>query len=159
MLDTPHITQSPSQLIASIHLSAVPWAKMREVMGPGLAELREAVGAQGLRVIGPWFNHHLRRPTDTFDFEICLPVAMPVSAVGRVRPGEIRAATVARTVHHGPFDGLGSAWGELQAWILAQGHAAGADFWECYLVGPETSADPAAWRTELNQPLAVVKPS
>ena len=27
------------------------------------------------------------------------------------------------------------------------------DLWERYLVGPETSLDPAHWRTELNEPL------
>jgi hypothetical protein len=25
--------------------------------------------------------------------------------------------------------------------------------WECYLSGPESSTDPAAWSTELNRPL------
>ena len=152
MLDTPQIIRTASQLTAVIHLT-IPWAKMREVMGPGLAELRSTVAAQGIDATGPWFNHHLRRPTDSFDFEISLPVAGRIAPVGRVKPSELRAASVARTVYQGPYDGLGKAWGEFEAWILRNGHQTATDFWECYLAGPEASADPASWRTELNRPL------
>jgi effector-binding domain-containing protein len=122
-------------------------------MGPGLQELMVAVAAQGVETAGPWFTHHLRMDPETFDFEICVPVSAPVSATGRVRPGELRAATVARTVYHGPYEGLGAAWGEFDAWIAAEGHTPDVDLWECYVTGPESSPDPAAWRTELNRPL------
>ena len=99
------------------------------------------------------FSHHLRMDPATFDFEVGVPVATPVAAAGRVRPGELPAATVARTIYRGDYAGLGSAWGEFGAWISANGHTPGADLWECYLAGPESSPDPAAWRTELNRPL------
>jgi effector-binding domain-containing protein len=155
MLDTPRIIRTEPTLTASIHL-CVPWGEMRSVMGPGIAELKKAVAAQGIATTGPWFNHHLRRPTDSFDFEICLPVATAVKPVGRVKAGEIPATTVARTVHRGGYDGLAAAWGEFEAWILANGHATAEDFWECYLTGPEADADPAAWRTELNRPLVAL---
>jgi effector-binding domain-containing protein len=156
MLETPQIIRTSPQLTAAIHL-CVPWAKMREVMGPGLAELRSTVAAQGVAVTGPWLNHHLRMPTDTLDFRICLPVATPISPAGRVEAHELPAVTVARAVYRGPYDGLGTAWGEFQAWISAQGHATGEDFWECYLSGPDAGPDPASFRTELNRPLTSVK--
>ena len=35
----------------------------------------------------------------------------------------------------------------------AEGLAATGDLYERYLTGPETSPNPADWRTELNQPL------
>jgi effector-binding domain-containing protein len=60
---------------------------------------------------------------------------------------------VARVVYRGPYEGLGAAWGEFDAWIAANGHKPGTDLWECYVAGPESSPDPAAWRTELNRPL------
>jgi effector-binding domain-containing protein len=122
-------------------------------MGPGLAELKAAVAAQSITPTGPWFNHHFRRPTDSFDFEICLPVAARVTPIGRVKAGQLPATTVARTIYHGDYGGLGSAWGEFEAWILANGHTPGSDFWECYVTGPEANADPATWQTELNWPL------
>ncbi|MGH6857571.1 MAG: GyrI-like domain-containing protein [Methylocella sp.] len=156
MLDAPQVIETAPQLTAGIRL-CVAWAEMRKVMGPGLSELKAAVAAQGIATTGPWFDHHFRWPTDTFDFEICLPVAAQVKPVGRVKAGQLPAATVARTIYHGNYDGLGAAWGEFEAWILAKGYKTGPDFWQCYVPGPESNADPATWRTELNQPLIAIK--
>jgi effector-binding domain-containing protein len=83
-----------------------------------------------------------------------VPVDGPVKAAGRVTPGRLPATTVARTVYRGPYEGLGSAWGQFMAWIAAQGHTPAQDLWEVYAAGPESGPDPAAWRTELNRPLA-----
>jgi effector-binding domain-containing protein len=90
---------------------------------------------------------------DIFDFEVGVPVAAPISVAGRVKPGHLPAATVARTVYHGGYEGLASAWGEFMAWITAEGHMPAPNLWECYVAGPESSPDPANWRTELNRPL------
>lgn len=152
MIDTPQIVQTTLQLTAIIPLT-VPRADIQKVMGPGISELMTAVGAQRIAITGPWFTHHLSRPTDVFDFEISVPVAAPVAPVGRVRPGQLPATRVARTTYSGPYEGLGAGWGELRAWIAAEGHTPGPDMWERYITGPETSGDPATWRTELNQPL------
>jgi len=152
MLDTPQIVQTDHQLTAVIHLT-VPREEIRNVMGPGIAEVLAAVAAQGLVANGPWFTHHLKMDPATFDFEVGVPIPSPIAAEGRVRPGHLRAARVARTVYRGPYEGLAGAWGEFEAWIKANGHASAPDLWECYAVGPEARSDPAAWRTELNRPL------
>jgi len=114
-----------------------------------------AVAAQGIAPTGPWFSHHLRMDPITFDFEITVPVGSPVAAVGRVKPGIWPATKVARTVYRGGYEGLGEAWGEFNDWIAAHGHRPGPDYWECYVAGPESTPDPAAWRTELTRPLIV----
>jgi effector-binding domain-containing protein len=88
-----------------------------------------------------------------FDFEVGVPVSKPVAPAGRVEPGELPAATVARTVYHGGYEGLGNAWGEFDRWLAAEGHKAAGSLWECYVSGPESGSDPAKWRTELNRPL------
>ena len=152
MIDTPHVTQTAEAPMAFIHLT-VPRAEIRSVMGPGLAELRAALAAQGTAPSGPWFTHHRRMDPVVFDFEICLPVSCPIVPTGRVEAGCLPAATVARTVLRGGYEGLADAWGRLESWIAAQGHRSAPDLWERYVVGPETSADPAEWRTELNWPL------
>lgn len=156
MLEQPQITQTAAQATAVIRLT-IPRAEIQQVMGPGYRELLAAVAAQGVATTGPWFSHHLRMDPDVFDFEIGVPVAAPVSAAGRVQPGELRAATVARTVYRGPYEGLPAAWGEFMAWVAAQGHAPAPDLWERYVAGPESGPDPAAWRTELNRPLERVE--
>ncbi len=152
MIDTPRIVHTDVQLTAIIRLT-VPREEIREVMGPGHTELMAAVAAQGLTPTGPWFTHHLRMDPKIFDFELGVPVSARVAVAGRVGPGQLAAATVARTIYRGPYEGLGSAWGEFEAWIAAQGHTPAPDLWESYVAGPETGPDPATWRTELNRPL------
>jgi effector-binding domain-containing protein len=152
MIETPRITQTVAQLTASLHLT-VPREEIRNVMGPGLREVREAVAAQGITAVGSWFTHHLRMEPDIFDFEICLPVASPFTTTGRVEAGRWPATTVARTVFHGDYAGLGAAWGEFDVWISGNGYTPRPDLWERYVVGPESGFDPSGWRTELNRPL------
>lgn len=152
MIETPHITQTSTQQTAVVRLT-VPRSEIQHVMGPGISEVMAAIAAQGIAPAGPWFSHHLKMDPEVFDFEIGVPVTAPVTPTGRVQPGELPAATVARTVYHGPYEGLGAAWGELMAWIEANGQTPAPNLWECYAVGPETTTDPGGWRTELNRPL------
>src|SRR5947208_9627080 len=152
MIETPRITQTERQLTAIIHVT-VPCEEIRNVMGPTLEELRRTIAAQGIAPAGPWFTHHLKRPSDTFDFEVTIPVATPVAPAGRVQPSEWPAMTVARTVYHGDYEGLGEAWSDFLDWIEANGHTPTEDLWEVYTVGPDDTPNPAAWRTELSKPL------
>jgi len=153
MIEPPKIIRTTSQLTAVIHVT-VAREEIQSVMGPGIRELMAVIAAQDLAPVGPWFTHHLRRPTDTFDFEISVPVSAPIAAAGRVRASAWPAMKVARTVYHGPYEGLAEAWGEFIEWIEANGHRQAEDLWECYLVGPDTSPDPGTWRTQLNRPLS-----
>jgi effector-binding domain-containing protein len=152
MLDKPQIVQTAAQHTAIIRLT-IPRQEIRNVMGPGRSEVMDAVAAQGITPAGPWFSHHLRMDPEVFDFEIGVPVATPIAAAGRVKPEQLPAALVARTVYHGPYEGLASAWSELGAWIVAEGHTPGPELWECYVAGPESDPDPATWSTELTRPL------
>jgi uncharacterized protein YndB with AHSA1/START domain/effector-binding domain-containing protein len=152
MIETPQIAKTTERFAAVIHLT-IPRSEIRSVMGPGLTELMAAVKAQGIGHAGQWFTHHLKMNPTTFDFEICVPVTAPVTPTGRVRPKIFPAVTVARAVYCGDYERLGEAWGEFGAWITANGHSAGPDLYECYLVGPESSPNPGDWRTELSQPL------
>ena len=140
------------QLLALIPLT-VPRADIRSVMGPGLAELRAALAAQSIAPTGPWCTHHHRAPGEIFDFEICLPVATPVTPAGRVQPGLWPATSIAQTTHHGGYEGLGAAWGGFLAELEAAGYAMGEELWECYAIGPAETADVSAWRTVLSKPV------
>lgn len=153
MIETPRIVQSPAAQTAVIHLT-IPRAEIQQVMGPGIQELMTTLAAQGIAPAGPWFTRHFRMEPATFDFEISVPVTRPVAPAGRVRPSVLPAARVARTVYHGPYEGLGAAWGELKAWIARSGLEEAPGLWEVYLSDPGADPDPASWRTQLNQPLA-----
>lgn len=148
MIETPQITQTANQFTAVIPV-VVPRNQIRDVMGPGIHELLAAVADQGIVSTGSVFTHHRRIDPEVFDFEISVPVAAPVTAVGRVQPSEWPAATVAKTVYHGPYEGLGAAWEEFDNWIVEQGHIPGPSLYESYAAGPQTDPDPNTWRTEL----------
>src|SRR5947209_13626279 len=132
MIDAPQVVESAERLTASLHLT-VPREEIQRVMGPAIREVYAALSARGIAPDGPWFTHHRRRPTETFDFDVCVPVAAPVAASGRVTPGRLPAARVARTVYRGPYEGLSAAWGEFCAWIEANGLTPREDLWECYV--------------------------
>jgi effector-binding domain-containing protein len=153
MIDPPRILQTSAQSTAIIHLT-IPRSDMRKVMGPALAELRAALASQKVVPTGPWFARHLTMKPDVFDFEIGFPVTEAVATAGRMTVGTLPASNVARTVLHGSFEGLGAAWAELDAWVVAQGRKPGPSLVETYLTGPADSPDAATWATELTRPLA-----
>ena len=153
MIDTPLIVQTQAQLAAVIRLT-IPRAEIQQVMGPAIGEVMGALAGQGIVPAGPVFSHHFRMDPATFDFEVGVPVASPVTEMGRVKRSQLPAALVARTVYRGPYEGLGQAWGEFETWLHAHGHTGAPNLWECYLAGPESSPDPANWQTQLNRPLA-----
>ena len=152
MIENPQIVQTEAQRAAVIHLT-IPRNQMMQVFGPAVGELMSALARQGVAPLGAVFAHHLKMSPDTFDFELGVKLAAAVQADGRVRPGELPAAKVAHTIYGGPYEGLPSAWGEFFQWIKANGHQPAPDLWELYSVGPQSTPDPAGWRTELYQPL------
>jgi len=152
MLENPHITETTARHTAVIRLT-IARAEIQKVMGPAYQEVMAAVAAQGLAPTGPWFSYHLKMDPEMFDFEVGVPIPAAITATGRVIASQLPAARVARTVYRGPYEGLGSAWGEFMRWIEEQQLQPADDLWECYVAGPESGPDAAHWRTELNRPL------
>ena len=141
MIETPQVVETPAQLIATIHIET-PRSNMQHVIGPGIGAAMAAVRAQGIGPAGPWFAHHLKMAPEAFDFDICVPVSAPVRAVGRVKPGQRPAVKVVRTVYHGPYEGLGGAWHEFDAWMQANGYKTAGDLYECYVARNRASIRP-----------------
>jgi effector-binding domain-containing protein len=152
MIATPEIVQTKAEMAAVIHLT-IPRADMMKSFGPAVGELIAELARQGVRPQGGAFAHHLTMSAATFDFELGFKINTPVTANGRVKPGELPAAKVARTIYSAPYEGLHPAWGEFNQWMEASGLRKAEDLWEVYLVGPQSTPDPAHWRTELNRPL------
>lgn len=152
MIDTPEIVETQTKSAAVIHIT-IPRDQMQRVMGPAVEELMETISKQGRKQRGPLFAHHLKLSPTDFDFEVGIPVDVPVTAAGRVRPGKLPAARVARTTYRGPYEGLFGAWDEFGKWTEERGLKGKGTLWECYVKGPESDADPSTWRTELNLPL------
>lgn len=153
MIDTPAISTTREQPTAVIHLT-IRRAEIQQAMGPAHQELFSTLAAQGVTPTGSWFSRHFRMDPGIFDFEVGVPVSAAVTPTGRVAASQLPAARVVRTVYRGGYEGLGAAWGEVDAWMKQEGLKPAAELWEIYTVGPESGPESAAWRTELNRPLA-----
>ncbi len=153
MIEPPKIIEWESaRITAVIHVHCTR-EEIQLAMGRGVRELLDVVRAQGAAPVDALYTHHLRRPTDSFDFEIGVPVDKSITPAGRVRPAEWPPMRVACTLHCGRYEQLPRAWGELKQWIAGQGLHITDDLWECYLTGPERGSDARLWRTQLIQPL------
>lgn len=152
MIDAPTITQTTTQHTAVVHLT-IPRSDIQKEMGPARQDVMRTLAAQGVTPSGPWFSHHFRMDPATFDFEVGVPVSAPIAPSGRVTSSSLPAVRVARTNYRGGYEGLGAGWGEFDAWIAREGLRHDGSLWEIYAAGPESSVDPAQWRTELNRPL------
>ena len=127
----------------------IPRARIREVMGPALAELHATLADQGLTPQGPAFALHRRVDPAVFDLELGLPIAGPLAPSGRVRPGVLPAVEVVAATLTGTYEQFEAAWAELDAWILAARLRPAWPIWVRYLVGPREQPDPRRWQTEL----------
>lgn len=152
MIDSPVKVSTEKQATAAIRLS-MPRADIQKFMEPAIQELFATLAAQGIAPAGPLSSYHFKIDPAFFDFEICVPVAKPVSPVGRVVNSALPALTVMRTNYRGPYENLGEAWGQFHAAIGVESGCESGGLWECYVKGPESSPDPAQWITQLNQPL------
>jgi len=149
MLDTPVIIQTTALLTAIIPIKVVR-SDMQKIMGPGINEVIATVKAQGIGPTGPWFANHSQITAEEFDFEICVPVSVPVAAAGGVRQGQRPAMKVAQTIYSGPCEVHGAAWSEFGVWIAAPGFSPATNFSERYIVSPESNTNSTTYRTELN---------
>ncbi len=83
---------------------------------------------------------------------VYVPAADPPSG-GRLRPFVVPAAERAVTVHHGPHDDIDVSYGQLGTYVTEHALAVAGPVRETYLVGPQNTDDPAAWRTEIGWPV------
>lgn len=132
----------------------VPMAELREVFDRGFGAVMEAAGAQGVPVVGPPFGFYPRMPGETVEVVVGFPVATPIAAAGEVVPFELPGGRVVTGTHVGPYEALERTYGELLAWVQAQGLELAAGMWESYLSDPGAEPDPSTWRTLIVWPLA-----
>ncbi len=157
MIDSPKLVDTPRRLVAAIRLT-IPKDQIQHAMGPAISEAMAVVAEQGLEVVGPWFCAHDRMDPNEWDFDVCVEVATPVAAQGRVKPKVLEPARVVQTNYRGPYEGMGDGWGAFEAWIVANGFVGTPNLFERYCVGPESGGDASTFVTELNRPLMKVLP-
>lgn len=151
MIETPSIVETTAGHAAVIRL-AVPWEQLSTAIGPAIHEVFDAAMRQGLGPAGPVFAHY-HSVDPVFELDVGVPVTAPVAPAGRVVASGLPVEKVVRTTYTGPYEGLRGAWGEFGDWLRTSGHVLASDFWERYVLGPESGLDPSQFRTELDKPL------
>ena len=76
---------------------------------------------------------------EVFDFDIGVPISALVTPSGRVQPGELPAARVARAVYSGSYEAAGGL-GRIRCLAHCSKPAHRPQFMEVYLTGPESGA-------------------
>lgn len=145
----PEVVEVEATTTAAV-AEVVPMTDLAPFFDRAFSTLPAVLAEQGITPTGAAYALYNSPPTDTADLVVGFPTDRPVEPSGDVRPSRLPAGRVARLVHHGSFDGLGSSWERLRTWIDESGHSAGGVLWEVYLTEPSPDMDPAELRTELN---------
>ena len=148
----PELVTIPLTATAVVR-DVVPMAALRDFFDGSFRDLDRVLSAQGVAVAGPAFGRFRGPIGATVDVEVGFATDRTVQPNGAVVAGSLPGGRVARLVHAGAFDRLGSSWERLRTWIEGQGLSAADDRWEVYLTQPSPAADPSTLRTELNWPI------
>ena len=91
--------------------------------------------------------------TDTFRIQAGVPIAEPAEGSDEIQATELPGGRAATTVFFGPYNEVGTAWDDLNAWREEQGLPQGFGGWDIYENDPSEVDDPKELRTRLVQPL------
>jgi effector-binding domain-containing protein len=119
------------------------WREFPKLWKELLDEVWACLRACGIR--GGCPNVMLYRD-DVPHVEVGVELSQPCLLTGRVVASSLPAGQVARTVHRGPYAGLGAAHKAVLEWCAAQARRPAGPRWEVY--GPHRD-DPAELRTEV----------
>lgn len=136
--------------VTAVVRGVVPFSGLRDFFDASFRALGETLARQQVAVRSPAFGLYHEPPTQTARLEVGFVTDRAVRPEGDVAVSALPAARVARTVHHGSFDGLGASWERLHNWVREQGLTPGPVMWEVYVTQPTPDMDPRDLRTELN---------
>ncbi|MRH93553.1 AraC family transcriptional regulator [Nocardia sp. SYP-A9097] len=153
MIAVPELVTIDPEVTAAVH-AVIPLSGLRDFFDASFGALAGAIAAQQLDIKSPAFGLYRGASGDPLDVEVGFATGRPVDPTGAVFAGSLPGGRVARLTHVGGFDGLGSSWNDLHAWIESQGLTPADHRWEVYITQPSPDMDPNDLRTELNWPVA-----
>jgi effector-binding domain-containing protein len=136
----------------AVIVTETPVGELPRVIAEALPAVERAVFGAGVALAGPPFVRYLAMGPE-IRAEIGFPIGTAIAPRGRIQPGHLPGGDAARIVHLGPYDTIAATYERLQTWMAAQGRMPAGPFWEVYWTEPDTSPDPATWRTEVFAPL------
>lgn len=146
------IRRLEAQQMASIRMTVAP-AELSAALEEVLPEVWGALEGAGVQPAGPPFARYYDANDQVVDFDAGLPVAAPVSPMGRVQPGVLPGGECAATWHVGPYETLRQAYVALEGYMRDNNREPAEAPWEVYWTDSGEEPDPARWRTEVIWPI------
>lgn len=104
-------------------------------------------------------NHKWDEENNTAMFSACIPVKERVITTGDVLTGYLKPQKTFKTIFKGDYKFSNDAWEAAYNGLAAQGFSEieGGEPFEIYTVGPNETANPAKWVTEIYIPVKELK--
>ena len=133
------IMEETTQLVAATRMHT-SLRRIGDDIGVGFGSLMQTLGREGLVASGPPLivYHDVIDEETEGDIEICVPVDGAISGDSKVYGRELEGATMASTVHRGPYEEIAPAYHTLTGWISEHGHEIAGPPREIYLNDPQT---------------------
>jgi effector-binding domain-containing protein len=151
----------PTQEVAVKSIPAQAVASVRDTIALGdlgqlFGELFGYLGQRGIAPTGaPVGIYHSHEFSESaMDVEVAAPVAAEPPSAGRVSGRTLPAVNeMACVVHQGGYDTIGGTYGQVMAWIEANGYQVAGPTREVYIQGPESGDDASTYITEVQVPV------
>jgi effector-binding domain-containing protein len=127
---------------------------LTEFFGRAYTAVGAELGKQGLAPAGPPVALYDSEVGETADVTAGFPTQRTALPADGLVVAVLPAGRAAVTVHEGAYDAMATTYAALMAWFEEEDLTPGPVMWEEYLVGPDSSADPAQWRTQIVWPVS-----
>ena len=130
-------------------------------IGEAFTKLDGIVRAAGLarpdsELIGIYYDDVRSTPIERLRSDAAISVGASDPIPAGVTEQRLPAGEYAASVHIGPYEQLGGAWGRLREWLVTSGRQLGnGPSYEVYLNTPMTERDPKKLKTALYLPVTI----
>lgn len=147
------IQEVVAQPVAAVRM-VIPWGQLGEVLGSTFGEIAMHLAASeapmaGAPVVLYYGMDATTNEEGNAELEIAIPVVAPILEGERVKNSTVPAGTAVTTIHMGPYHEISKAYQAIQAWLQEHGHQSAGSAWEVYMTDPESTPDPADYRTDV----------
>jgi effector-binding domain-containing protein len=145
----------PSQWIVSVRRQmSVP--ELPAFFGEAYGRIFARLAELDVAAVAPPFAIYHQFGPGQVDAEAGVPISRRIAATSPLKVRRLTAATVARTMHVGPYEELGYAYEALTDWIADHGRVTAGPVRERYLNGPGEDVPPTSYMTEIEMPVSPV---
>lgn len=128
--------QAPPQVVLARRVH-VGMHEIAQAIGSTFEEEYATLGQQGIASAGPPFVAYESMGQEDWDVLICAPAARAGDPPDGYTFESLPAATVATTLHRGPYETIARAYEALQHWIDEHGWVSAGPVREIYLSPPD----------------------